>query len=347
MLRAVRILCALGRRPDARLVAREFAEHCRVDSAAADAIVALADRAALVEFAPGAEVMREGEPCDSISVILTGKCQVSRLGAGHLATLDRGHCFGEIGLLARLPRTATVTAVEPSTMMEMDRRLLADVSRTFPPLAAILHSVHRDRLLAQLVPPGSTLSALSPDQRHRLFTWFAPGSAPAGTVLLREGQEGHAFIVFVSGRAQVWRRAADGGREILGALGPGDFCGEISLLFGVQITVTVETTESSTWFQLDRQAFREFGAAVPAATESLAEIARLRLGVQAHGRDLKVGDWSGPLLGAVAESTGSITCPRCAFDQPVAIECVNCGTDMERERSRLDARATALHVVPG
>ncbi len=71
MLRTVRVLCVLGRRGDAKLVAREFAQHCRVDPAATEAIVALVERAALVDFAPGAEVMRGGEPCDSISVILS------------------------------------------------------------------------------------------------------------------------------------------------------------------------------------------------------------------------------------------------------------------------------------
>jgi CRP/FNR family transcriptional regulator, cyclic AMP receptor protein len=62
-----------------------------------------------VIFRPGATVMREGDPGATLFVILEGQATVTR-GGKALAELFPGDFFGEISLLDRGPRTATVTA---------------------------------------------------------------------------------------------------------------------------------------------------------------------------------------------------------------------------------------------
>ena len=62
-----------------------------------------------VEFDAGVRVISEGEPGDRFYVIADGELEVTSNGV-HLRTLARGECFGEIALLRRIPRTATVTA---------------------------------------------------------------------------------------------------------------------------------------------------------------------------------------------------------------------------------------------
>ncbi|GIX34708.1 MAG: hypothetical protein KatS3mg126_0487 [Lysobacteraceae bacterium] len=60
---------------------------------------------------------------------------------------------------------------------------------------------------------------------------------PAGTPLLREGETASALFILESGKAVVQRADAPG--VVLAELGPGDFCGEMSILQEQPHTATV------------------------------------------------------------------------------------------------------------
>jgi predicted MFS family arabinose efflux permease len=67
----------------------------------------------------GEVVLREGDEPDDLSIVASGRLAVSTERAGHLAELAEGDYFGEIGLLHRVPRTATVTAVTDCELWRM------------------------------------------------------------------------------------------------------------------------------------------------------------------------------------------------------------------------------------
>lgn len=67
-----------------------------------------------LSFAPGEAVMREGEPGDRFVVVESGEVEVTA-GGRQIQRLGRGAGLGEIALLRRSPRTATVTALTPLT----------------------------------------------------------------------------------------------------------------------------------------------------------------------------------------------------------------------------------------
>jgi CRP-like cAMP-binding protein len=62
-------------------------------------------------FAAGEVIMREGEPGDTFVMLTHGTVEVSVRGES-LATLGPGDGIGEIAVLRRVPRTATVRALE-------------------------------------------------------------------------------------------------------------------------------------------------------------------------------------------------------------------------------------------
>jgi CRP-like cAMP-binding protein len=60
--------------------------------------------------------------------------------------LEPGEVFGEVGLLADLPRTATITAIKPSDLIVIDRRDFRALLRNRPDVAYELLAVLAKRL---------------------------------------------------------------------------------------------------------------------------------------------------------------------------------------------------------
>jgi MFS family permease len=80
----------------------------------------LARAAATTSFAPGVQVVREGEPGETFYVVLGGTLRVTR-GGERLRELGPGDCFGEIALMHDVPRTATVTATGDVALLQVER----------------------------------------------------------------------------------------------------------------------------------------------------------------------------------------------------------------------------------
>lgn len=71
-------------------------------------------------YAPGDDVITEGEVGDELFVVLTG-CVDIKKGGRTLATLGKMKHFGEMALLDNEPRSATVMAAESSKLMVITR----------------------------------------------------------------------------------------------------------------------------------------------------------------------------------------------------------------------------------
>jgi MFS family permease len=77
-----------------------------------------------IEVAEGQVIVRQGEPADRFYIVVDGAFTVSQsTDTGSevvLRHLGPDQVFGELGLLNRTPRTATVSADGPGTLLEMD-----------------------------------------------------------------------------------------------------------------------------------------------------------------------------------------------------------------------------------
>ena len=82
----------------------------------------------------GRAVFRQGDAADRFYVIGAGAAEV--IGDGHLiTTLGPGDGFGEIGLLRRVPRTATVRAATDLELEALRCDRFLPVVTGFPPSA--------------------------------------------------------------------------------------------------------------------------------------------------------------------------------------------------------------------
>lgn len=71
-------------------------------------------------YEPGDVVIREGEPGESFYLIAEGRARASKDGK-QLSEMGTADSFGEIALLRRIPRTATVTAITRLQVRILDR----------------------------------------------------------------------------------------------------------------------------------------------------------------------------------------------------------------------------------
>jgi HD-GYP domain-containing protein (c-di-GMP phosphodiesterase class II) len=100
-----------------------------------EALDTLAERALPRRYAAGETVFEEGSPGDSMHLVRTGAFEVWRTEGVEryvLARLAPGHAFGELAVLDRTPRTATVVAVEASETVRIGAEDLDAVLAAHP-----------------------------------------------------------------------------------------------------------------------------------------------------------------------------------------------------------------------
>ncbi len=99
-----------------------------------------------LSVAAGTAIVREGEHADALYVVLDGVVEVWARGETggadrQVATLGPDSYFGEIGLLERIPRTATVLARVPARLYRIGGDEFLDALTSSPPAASLIEDV--------------------------------------------------------------------------------------------------------------------------------------------------------------------------------------------------------------
>lgn len=159
------IASTLDRFMQQRLLHHALATHAFFSVFDPDQRHALAARFTPVSLAPGEVLVHEGSEDAGLVLILAGEVDVTRRGAGttvHLANLGPGDLVGEIGVLGKVPATATVTARSPLRALELPRpfaeRLVDGVSALRAWLSEVADQRSLDTQLAMAAPDESPLT---------------------------------------------------------------------------------------------------------------------------------------------------------------------------------------------
>lgn len=129
----------------------------------------MTDRLARVQcnFDAGEDIISEGEPSTEVFVLLKGRARV-HTGDHEIRVLevDSGDLFfGELATLLGRPRTATVTALTPCTVLKIPGDTLMDVLTSCPRLLSALlqqmasRTVYMDEVRRQVKQARSQVAA--------------------------------------------------------------------------------------------------------------------------------------------------------------------------------------------
>jgi hypothetical protein len=108
------------------------------------------ERMEIRDIEPGQPIVKEGDPGDSMFIIVSGEVNVHTLDKRgkllFLAKLKEGDFFGEISLLTGKPRTATIIADTPTELLELKRTDLPEIEYYCPNFRSKLEAFYKKRM---------------------------------------------------------------------------------------------------------------------------------------------------------------------------------------------------------
>lgn len=221
-------------------------------------------------------IIEEGEESGGVFWVCSGTVDISRRNQNkettHLALLGSGALVGEMGLITRSPRVATVTATEAVQVLVLPAKAYAmmDESREIVH-NALSHLVGR-RMLQNITKFSPVFKAIPPEGHPELLSQFKAKVVPAGEVLLKQGKPGRGLFLILDGLVEV---------SSLGSIQPkwlreGDIFGEISLVYDSPVSATCTTARRSLLYTLKPDKFKKLVSRYPEIQHTLAELSLFR-----------------------------------------------------------------------
>jgi cAMP-dependent protein kinase regulator len=229
----------------------------------------------LIRLDAGKTIIEQGAAGDSLYAVLSGRVRVSRAdpsGRRELAILEPGAVFGELAVLTGSPRSARVVAeVDDTTLLEVSRERLDELSDRFPSVGEGLAALARRRILSNLMAVEPLFSGLKRSERLALSESFLSLEATDGVELLGPGSDYDGLLVVGAGQVEVQ------GPEGTSLLGPGALVGDEAVLRGTAPPVVV-TTERALVLNLPAANAAQLAAhpSVASRRDELIALARAR-----------------------------------------------------------------------
>lgn len=228
-----------------------------------DALRALVEAFEMITVPAGHPVIREGAEGSEAYIVARGELEVLRHGAGGadeeaprivLARLVSGALFGEMALLSRAPRAASVVATRPSILLVAKREALEAVAEQRPEVGSELAAHCRRRMVANLTRTSPVLVNVPSGERAMLVERFETRIFEKGDKLVTEGEEAQGLHLVASGEVAVV--AHEGGEPVvLATLPAGETVGEVALVLRRRANADVIAVHPTVTLFLPREEF--------------------------------------------------------------------------------------------
>lgn len=213
-----------------------------------------------VSFPFGAVIVREGDEADAFYVLAAGSARVVKQGDHGeevpLNVLHRGDSFGEMALLEETVRLATVRASSAVQALRLGKSVFTALTRSHPQVRDAFQTIATGRSLWNFFRVHSSFAQLSNEALALLVSELERVDAPAGEIVVREGDPPGPMYVLEQGRARVYKNDGDGGESHLGFLRTGDFFGERSLFLNEPRAASAQAVSDCTLLRFPPELFR-------------------------------------------------------------------------------------------
>lgn len=228
----------------------------------------------MVSLSSGETLFRQGDEANSLYVIVSGAVVPIAEGASRrkLAVLEGGAFFGEIGLLTKQPRNATIEALVETKLLAIDRRLLWGLIKKEPSVAKSLIRFLRARMIDRQIRTNPFFSAFAHAERESVARQFRVLEVKDGTRVVEQGQSAEGLFVVLAGSFETVRHEA-GVTKSAGILGLGDVFGGLALLEGAGSKVDVVARGKCWLVVLSEARFRRIVDANPNVIQVLERLA--------------------------------------------------------------------------
>ena len=182
-------------------------------------------------YEAGDAILRQGEFGHSLFILVRGSLRISAIDDyGHSTDLARlaapGQYFGELAMLGRRRRTATVETLEPSILLELEKTRVERLDMVME--GAVSEAIERDtqaRSIRTFITNHRFLSNLGEQGVEHLVAHCAQRVYERGRTIFRTRDPADTVLLIKSGTARMVRRNKDGTESVLAYFSTGDVVG--------------------------------------------------------------------------------------------------------------------------
>ncbi|MDQ6888367.1 MAG: peptidase domain-containing ABC transporter [Gemmatimonadota bacterium] len=227
-------------------------------------------------FTFGATIVREGEDADAFYVLVSGRARVVTTGENGeevtLSVLRAIDSFGEMALLERTVRRATVRASGDVDVLRLDRSVFDALLRVRPEIRGYFELQIKHRHLGNFLRQYTPFATLAPEALQLMVRELETREAVAGETVIHEGDPPGSMYVVEEGHLRVYTEEQGvGRRHYLAYLRKGDFFGELSLFKNMPRSASVEAISPCRLLALTPKVFEALIATYPDFRQSLEQ----------------------------------------------------------------------------
>ncbi|KAI9335327.1 cyclic nucleotide-binding-like protein [Obelidium mucronatum] len=241
-------------------------------------------------FVAGDVLFTQGQPGSEMFFIQQGSVNVL-VQEKVVATLYEGSFFGEIALIANIPRTATIQAASSCMLYRLTRAAFTSILDEFEDVKRTVDVIYRQRmekiraeLNAKKLSIAIDLASKVPFLNRRLndgrdeefFKMIADSLEPVffgtGDVIFQAGELGNEMYFLKDGTVDILVRGST-----VSSLASGTFFGEVALIANIPRTASAHASSSCHLFKLTRDAFLQILNEFKDVRDGIDEIYKERL----------------------------------------------------------------------
>lgn len=215
-------------------------------------------------FTPGTIIIKNGEISDDLYFLLKGNVRVSDLNNNEIALLKQGSFFGEMGVIDRGPRTATVTAATHCHSFVMSGEVARDMLQCEPAVSKDIVDQATCRLLELLKVYETSPASKLIGSNILKFNVYKPGH-----IVIKEGDFTDDFYFLSKGSVVVTKQGS-----FISKLNHGTFFGEMAALCTGPRTTTVTCSDLCEVFVLPGEILRMLAKDDPTLKNGIGETLR-------------------------------------------------------------------------